>query len=143
MPHSHHGEAHGRKRGGAGESAGGGRKWIRSKQVPAVSTCAAAMERPVVLYRARTPGERQHVVLAVQKHWERDTPPPQNLPNRVNRNQLQASFRYFFQSWTKLCPRWPLGNWDLIIARGGPKQQKHLKRTNMNAADPAEMEHNL
>ena len=54
--------------GGAGESAGGGRKWIRSKQVPAVSTCAAAMERPVVLYRARTPGERQHVVLAVQKH---------------------------------------------------------------------------
>ena len=29
------------------------------------------MERPVVLYRARTPGERQHVVLAVQKHWER------------------------------------------------------------------------
>ena len=28
-------------------------------------------ERPVVLYRARTSGERQHIVLAVQKHWER------------------------------------------------------------------------
>jgi hypothetical protein len=48
-------------------------EWTPRKQVPAASTCAA-MEgpgRPVVLYRARTPGERQHVVLAVQKHWGR------------------------------------------------------------------------
>ena len=70
-PRACHTSTTARRSGGAGESAGGGRKGIRSKQVPAVSTCAAAMERPVVLYRARTPGERQHVVLAVQKHWGR------------------------------------------------------------------------
>ena len=66
-PRACHTSTTARRSGGAGESAGGGRKGIRSKQVPAVSTCAAAMERPVVLYRARTPGERQHVVLAVHR----------------------------------------------------------------------------